>query len=383
MSEIDYIISLPAIPAPRLTADLGIPDIPNASLGQSGSLGTAEIVTGIPDSLQQGQSGFIFGQLNGSVSIADPMNGATTAEYQSALASVYSSRKPKYGDIITLTTSQSAFDSRFIVFPQGDGAPSNATVAFTSELGTWYAYNFSTTSLSGLTDALDQALGMFDTTGTVPRDDDVDDEEAKDTTAPFVLGVNGLYEVNAATGLLEIGSSIISLSCRGGKVEPIDGLSATVSASNSVFPTPPQDGEAIFTHFYVQYKLTFVGAVGSRVPTSISNQQIVTYENNATLAWKEGGAFNASGSEYTHVTYIGSIGVARRGNRRYAKITQQRQGDISGIQNFNTTQSGTETDSGGTDVAAKTKSGLREVILCVNGTPYSTFIITSALFEIT
>ena len=80
--------------------------------------------------------------------------------------------------------------------------------------------------------------------------------------------------------------------------------------------------------------------------------------------------------------YIGAVAVTRRGNRRFAFINQVRSGNIDGIQNFNTKQQGTETDSSGTSVANKTKSGLREIILCVNGEPYSTFIITSALFEI-
>ena len=88
-------------------------------------------------------------------------------------------------------------------------------------------------------------------------------------------------------------------------------------------------------------------------------------------------------TSYTHHQYIGAVSITRRGLRRFCYIHQHRSGDIDGIQNFNTKQAGTPTDSSGTNVADKTKAGLREVIICIDGVPYSTYIITSAMFEIT
>ncbi len=379
MYEVDYKISLPPIPAARLSADLGIPDIPNASLGQSGSLGTAEIITGMPDSLKQGQSGFIFGQLSGTISVADPSNGATTAEYQTALGSIYSSRNPKYGDIVTLVTGAGAFDARFIIFPDGDWAPSNATVAFTSGLGTYYAYNFSASSLSGITDALDQALGQFDTSGTVPRDDDINDELSGDVNADFQISITNLYSVSAE-GVLSIGGSP-NVVVQGGDIEPMEGLTAAIpQASNSTLA--PTEGTTDFLHVYVKYEINFTGSAGSRVASSMGTSSIVFFDSTSE-DYKEGGSFSGTQTKYTHFTYIGNVRVTRRGSRRFAKITQVRSGGINGIQNFNTIQAGTSTDSDGNNVADKTKSGLREVILCLNGKPYSTFIITSALFETT
>ena len=379
MSQIDHNIYLPAIPLPRMSPDLGVVDIPSAPIPQSGAMGESSF--DCPDLLpiQQGQNGFIFGQISKSISIADPLNGATTAEYQSALASIYATRKPKYGDIITFITTGSAFDSRFIVFPEDDGAPSNATIAFTSSSGTWYAYNFSASSLSGITDAINQALGQFDQSGTVPRDDDIDEEVAGDIDADFQISISNLYSVDPETNVLEIGGSP-NVVVNSGTVEPMQGLTFSVpQASNSTLV--PSEGTTDFLHVYVKYIINFTGNQGSRVANTITNGEVVFFDST-TDAYKEGGSFNASQTEYTHFTYIGNVRVTRRGNRRFAKITQVRSGQINGIQNFNTKQSGTTTDSDGNNVASKTKSGLREVLLCVNGKPYSTFIITSALFEI-
>jgi hypothetical protein len=143
----------------------------------------------------------------------------------------------------------------------------------------------------------------------------------------------------------------------------------------------PAEGTTSFLHVYVKYTVSFTGTQGSRVANNITTG-VIEFFDSTTDDYKEGGEFNGSQTVYTHFTYIGNVRVTRRGNRRFAKITQVRSGQINGIQNFNTKQSGTTTDSDGNDVAAKTKSGLREVVMCVNGKAYSTFIITSALFEI-
>ena len=379
MSQVDYKIDLPSVPGPRVSPELGVMDIPSASMSQSGAFGESSF--DIPELLpiQQGQNGFIFGQISKVITIANPANGATTAEYQTALASIYAVRKPKYGDIITFITTESAFDSRFIVFPQGDGAPSNSTIAFTSSGGTWYAYNFSASSLSGITDAIDQALGQFDQSGTVPRDDDIDEEVAGDIDADFQISISNLYSVDPATNALQIGGSP-NVVVDSGTVEPMQGLTFSVpQGSNSTLV--PSEGTTDFLHIYVKYEINFTGSQGSRVANTVTDGEIKFF-NSTTDTYKEGGSFSASQAVYTHFTYIGNVRVTRRGNRRFAKITQVRSGQINGIQNFNTKQSGTTTNSSGTDVAAKTKSGLREVILCLNGKPYSTFIITSALFEI-
>tara|TARA_R110000772_G_scaffold133448_2_gene241944 strand:- start:260 stop:1402 length:1143 start_codon:yes stop_codon:yes gene_type:complete len=380
MSQVDYTIDLPPVPSPRVSPELGVMDIPSASMPQSGAFGESSF--DIPELLpiQQGQNGFIFGQISKVITISNPANGATTVEYQTALASIYAVRKPKYGDIVTFITTESAFDSRFIVFPEGDGAPSNSTIAFTSSSGTWYAYNFSATSLSSITDAIDQALGQFDQSGTVARDDDIDEEVAGGTDAEFQISISNLYSVDPSTNALEIGGNP-NVVVDAGTVEPMQGLTFPVPQKSNNTLTVPLDGSVRFLHIYVQYEINFTGSQGSRVANTVTDGEILFYEAKNS-EFLEGGFFGASQTVYTHRTYIGNVQVVRRGSRRFAKIVQFRSGKVNGIQNFNTKQSGTTTDSGGADVAAETKSGLREVTLCLNGKPYSTFIITSALFEI-
>lgn len=386
MSSSDYPIALKPIPKPRVSPNLGIPDIPEAGVLQSGSFGESNIDSGISALSNIAQTGFIFGQHSGTVTISQPANGATTSEYQTALSAIYgSSIPPKYGDIITLrTSSNGAFDSRWIVFPNDDSAPSNATVAFTAAKSsiTWYAYNFSSTSVSAITDAIDQHFGLFDETGTVPRDDDVNEEVMGNTDAEFQISISNIYEENTATGALTIGSSVPNITVAGGTVEPMNGLSKVVASASDSSLTVPLTGESNFIHIYVKYVLSFTGTQGERVADSIDSAEIV-FKKSDTNDYLEGGEFSSDQTTYTHFMYIGGVAVTRRGNRRFAFINQVRSGNINGIQNFNTKQAGTSTDSSGTNVADKTRAGLREVILAIDGKPYSTFIITSALFEIT
>lgn len=384
MSETGYPITLKPIPKPRVSPSLGIPDIPEAGILQAGSFGESSINSGVPSVPNVAQTGFIFGQHSGTISIAQPLNGATTAEIQTALQNIYGSIPPKYGDVITLINSSGgAFDSRWIVFPNDDSAPSNATVAFTSSQSdiTWYAYNFSTTSLSGITDAINQALGQFDDTGTIARDDDINEEIVGNTDATFQISITNIYDVDEDTGALEIGSTKPNVSVAGGTITPMDGITASPTTKSNNTLTAPDNEKTAFLHIYVKYTLTFDGDQGSRVVEDIKDEEIVFFRSD-TNSYKEGGEFNSSQNEYTHHQYLGSVSITRRGFRRFCYIHQHRSGNIDGIQNFNTIQAGTSFDSTGTDVADKTRAGLREVIICIDGVPYSTFIITSAMFEI-
>lgn len=382
MSASDYLISLKPIPKPKVSPSLGIPDIPQSGVSQSGSFGESSIDSGIPALANIAQTGFIFGQKSTTVAIAQPKNGATTAEYETAIESVYASIPPKYGDIITLRdSSNGAFDSRWIVFPNDDSAPANATISFTSPESsiTWYAYNLSATSVSAITDAINQALSQFDTTGTVPRDDDIDEEVMSDVDADFTISITNIYDT-LSSGTLEIGSSVPNVFVKGGTITPMHTVSGTVPDSSNSSLTTPTDDDPVFLHIYVKYELTFTGNVGSRVVNDLQEEEIVYFKSTVD-AYKEGGFFSNAGSKYTHFMYIGNVQLAKRDGRRFCKIVQFRSGAINGIQNFNTTDAGTSTDSQGNDVASKTAAGLREVILCLDGVPYTTFIITSALTE--
>ena len=105
MASSDYLINLKGIPKPRVSDNFGVQDIPQSIVSQSGSFGEGSIDSGIPGNSNIAQTGFIFGQYSGLVSVAQPANGATTAEYQAAFASIYSAIPPKYGDLVTLRVS--------------------------------------------------------------------------------------------------------------------------------------------------------------------------------------------------------------------------------------------------------------------------------------
>lgn len=327
---------------------------------------------------------FVFRQLSGTINVADQAGNATVAEFQSGLESLYSSYgdKARYGDIVTLLNSSGgAFVGRFLVVLNGDGAPGEATIAFTSGGTTFYALNISSTSLASIIDALDQALGIFDSSGTTPRDDDIVPDT--DESQAFSISVDGHYDVGA-DGSLSIGLGNPVISVKGGKYTAFDGISGTFTGSSTNSYAPPLEGGFTYVHIYAKFTINFSGTIGNRVPSSMGETSIDFYTNDNPLGFREGGEFSSDGATYTHNTYIGAVALCRRGNRRWAVINQKIVGDITGFQgNFNSISSGTQTDSDGTDVSDKTKSGMRETILCLNGKPYGTFILTGPLYEIT
>lgn len=326
-----------------------------------------------------------FKQLSGTVSIADEGGNATVLEFQTAIQALYSSNNalPSYFDILTLLAqSNGAFAGRFVVVYNDDAAPGESTIPFTVSGNTYYALNISVTTAASLADAFDQYAGIFDQSGTSPRDDDID-PDPDGVVGAFALSVNGQYnqDTDPDTGVITLSpNNSCNIKANGGNIEPMAELDTTVSAKTDSFSFNLNG--VTFVHAYVKYTIVFAGSQGSRVAQTIINPSIQFYKSDVDNS-PEGGTFNSSGSEYTHYMHIGTVSLAARGYRRYAKINQTRSGDISGIQNFNSISTGTQTDSDGADVSDITKSGMREIILCVDGRPYSTFIMTGPLFEIT
>ena len=327
-----------------------------------------------------------FRTIKGTVTVASTAGNATAAELQTGIQNAYSNSTinsaPMFGDIITLTNaSGGALVGRFIVILEDDDAPGEATITFTSGGKTRFALNLTTTTAAGLTDAFDQYVGIFDESAKEPNDADIDTEEEGKGSSPFQIGISNVYSTVSAGGTLVIGAAPI-VTVAAGTLTPMQGLDATIGSPGSQQITAPADGDPKYLHIYAQYTINFTGGVGGRVANSVTGAAFV-FEDSETNDFKEGGTFISTGSSYTHRTHIGSVVVVKRGSRRFARINQKRSGDIVGIQNFNSTSTGTPTDSSGTDVSAKTKSGLREVILCLDGVPYSTFILTGPLLEIT
>mgnify|MGYP003128845077 CR=1 FL=1 len=327
-----------------------------------------------------------FRVLKGTVTVASTAGNATAAELQTGIQDAYASASfnavPMFGDIITLTNaSGGALVGRFIVILEDDDAPGEATITFTSDGKTRFALNLTSTTAAGLTDAFDQYVGIFDESAKTPNDADIDTEEEGKGSSPFQISISNVYNTVSAGGTLVIGAAP-TVTVATGTLTPMQGLDATIGSPGSQQITAPADGDPKYLHIYAQYTINFTGGVGGRVANSVTGAAFV-FEDSETNNFLEGGTFSSGGASYTHRTHIGSVVVVKRGSRRFARINQKRSGNIVGIQNFNSTSTGTSTDSSGTDVSAKTKSGLREVILCLDGEPYSTFILTGPLFEIT
>ena len=328
-----------------------------------------------------------FRTIKGTVTVASSAGNATAAELQTGIQQAYAASTlnaaPMFGDIITLTNAVGgALVGRFIVILEDDDAPGEATITFSSGGKTRFALNLTSTTAAGLTDAFDQYVGIFDESAKEPNDADMDTEEEGKGSSPFQISISNTYGTVLAGGTLQIGSATPTVTVKAGTLTPMQGLDATIGSDGTTTMTAPADGDPKYLHIYAKYTINFTGGVGGRVADSISNAQFEFFDSE-TSAFKEGGTFSTNGSSYTHFTHIGSVVLVKRGNRRFARINQKRSGTINGIQNFNSTSTGTTTDSSGTDVSAKTKSGMREVILCLDGVPYSTFILTGPLLEIT
>jgi len=138
MSSFDFKIEAPEVPLPRISDDLGIPSVPIAVIGQSGSSGVGSFDISPPDSIQYSDVVQQAKRLSGTIT-ADP----TEAQYKTAIEAVYedANTKPTSGDLITLNTA-TEFNTRFFIFKTDDSAPDVATVQFVIDTKVWYAYNF-------------------------------------------------------------------------------------------------------------------------------------------------------------------------------------------------------------------------------------------------
>lgn len=329
-----------------------------------------------------------FRTIKGTVTVASTAGNATAAELQTGIQNAYANSTvnaaPMFGDIITLTNaSGGALVGRFIVILEDDDAPGEATITFTSGGKTRFALNLTSTTAAGLTDAFDQYVGTFDESAKEPNDADLDAEEEGKGSSPFQISISNTYETVLAGGVLQIGSATPTVTVKAGTLTPMTGLNATISSDGTHSMSAPADGDPKYVHIYAEFRINFTGGVGGRIANSVSNEQFV-FEDSETQNFSEGGEFSATGSTYTHRTHIGSVGLVRRGNRRFARIVQKRSGNIIGIQNFNSTSAGTAA-SASSNVSSddETRAGLREVTICKNGIPFGTFILTGPLFEVT
>jgi len=378
MSDIDFPINLPPIPPPKVSPDEGIPSIPSAQIGQVAAVGSTNQVV-IPDAgvLQQGQSGYIFRQFSGTMTVADEGGNATVTEFRNGIQAIYNSLpssysgSARYGDILTLVNSSGgAFQGRFLVVLQNDYAPNEATIQFTANGKTWYALNISSTSVAGITDAIDQ---FFTIASNDERANAFDLITAlEDGAGGFSISVDGNYSTDTE-GFITPNNSV-NIAVRSGTVEYNDAISLNASgASDSV--SFGADGTKKTVVVYLEYTVNFSSTEGT---ATSGGQAEIKFSENATVPSADPPmVFSSNNTVGTKRMLIGTVELARNGDRRYVRISQVMQGTVQ-------QQSGSSSGGSSTsDPNLDTDSGVRMLTICIDGKPYKTAFITGPIVEVT
>lgn len=303
-------------------------------------------------------------------SIASDGDEPSTAEYQSALQATYTANsvEPKRGDFISLKVSGGTrLVARFWILDD-DNAATNATVAFTFGVGdppvstTFYGLNVSYSPIEQIIDAIQDYIAGANG-GQDPDGRDVEPSPA----GPFAISVNGNYSTDEDGFLVPSNSATIGV--LGGTFKANADVTAIASGISSSKSFPGSDGITLY-HVYLLVTATMSDGTLSSVAAEISIRETSDENPPSQSEW------TGTGSTLTKGYTIGTVAFARRGNRRYARITQSMIGTIT---NTTGTSGGTASDTNGAD----TRPGPREIILCVNGKPYKTHIITTELVEVT
>lgn len=381
MSDIDFPINLPPIPKPKVSPDEGIPSIPSARVGQvavSGNSGTNEVVIPSAENLVQTQSGYIFRQFSGTMTVADSNGNATVAEFRTGIEDIYSnlpstySGKARYGDILTLVNSSGgAFQGRFLVVLENDNAPNEATIQFSANGKTWYALNISSTSVAGITDALDQFFTIADTDEKANAFDLI--AELDNATNGFSISVDGYYNTSSE-GFISPNSSA-NVAVKGGEVEYNDNISLTTQGDSKSFSFPANRKKKTIV-VYLEYTINFSSSTG--LATSGGTLQIKFAENATVPSSDPPMVFSSNNTVGTKKMLVGTVELATSGDRRYVRITQSMQGAV--VQQQSGSSGGGSSTS---DPNLDTDSGVRMLTICINGNPYKTAFFTGPIVEAT
>ena len=294
-------------------------------------------------------------------------NEPSTAEYQAALIAVYASDTPRKGDLITLrVASGTRLVARFWIL-ENDTAASNATVAFTIGSDTYYALNISYAPLEQIIGAFQDYLAGPGS-GEDPDGRDLDPE----STAPFSISVNGIYDTDP-NGFLIPPSGNPSISVVGGTVQVTDDITATATspAPITIYGFPPSDNLKVYIHIYLKVTVSLLGPQG----TSSSATAVIEHRSVSTPGVAAVSADSFVGTNKITCYTIGVVTLARKGNRRFARITQSFAGDLE----LHPEGTGSSTPVSGVNLA----TDVRRVILTINGEPYNTYILTGPLVAVT
>jgi hypothetical protein len=380
MSDIDFPINLPPIPKPKVSPDEGIPSIPSAKVGQvavSGASGTNEVVVPLGENAQQGQSGYIFRQFSGTMTVADPNGNATVAEFRTGIQNIYSnlpssySGSARYGDIVTLVNATGgAFQGRFLVVLQNDNAPNEATIQFTANSKTWYALNISSTSVAGITDAIDQFFSIAATDETANAFDLI--TELEEATGGFSISVDGNYSTDAE-GFITPNNSV-NIAVKAGTVKYNDNISINASGDSQSEGFGADRTKRTIV-IYLEYTVNISSATG--LVTSGGTAEIKFSDNANVPSSDPPMVYNTGNTKGVKKILIGTVELARVGDRRYVRITQTTKGTIE--QQSGSSGGGSSTSDPNLD----TDSGCRVLTICINGKPYKTAFFTGPIVEVT
>lgn len=316
-----------------------------------------------------GGGGLSIRQLTGGIDSGGTTEPGT-AEYQTALIGVYTAAglEPQIGDLVTLRASGgSRLIARFWVL-EDDQAATNATVAFTVNVGdpptatTFYGLNISYAPIEQIIDAIQDYLAGPNG-GQEPDGRDVEPSPV----GPFAINVNGNYSIDAGGFLIPSASATIGV--LGGTFKANADVTAPASGISSSKSFPASDG-IIYYQVYLLVTATMSSGTLSSISATISIRETSDENPPASSEW------TGKGSTLTKGFTIGTVAFARRGNRRYARISQSIVGTIT---NTTGTSGGMVSDPNGAD----TRPGPREFIINVNGKLYKTIIITTELVEVT
>jgi len=369
MSDISFPVSIPPVPPPLVAPDEGVPSVPNAATYSSGALGESsvgyDIATTRPSQIgYESGGGISIRQFTGSISVSDAGGEPTTAEYQSALSNVYSSSNPpQFGDLVSLQIAGGTrLVARFWIL-NNDNVATTATIGFTVDGVGYVGLNLNYTSAEGFLN------GIQDYFAGPNGGQDPDGRDVFPTVvAPFAISVNGIYSTGQDGKLSP--SDTATIRTDNGEIEIKDNVSATANGVDTSKSFSSGDGVRVFA-IYLKAVVTFSNGTVSAVTATQELKETGT-TNLTPVADMD---FNSAGTEGTKSWLIGTVELAKKGRRRFFRITQTLVGNVKS--HAESTGTGSAVDGADTD------AGVREMVICVNGEPYKTFIFTGPLYEIT
>lgn len=312
-----------------------------------------------------GVGGLSIRQYTGTIS-STGASEPTEAAYQTALIAIYTAATavPKVGDYITLlATGTTRLVARFWVLAE-DTADANATVSFIFDSIGYVALNVTYTPIEQITAALANPGS-----GEQPTATDIEPDPAGD----FAISVNNFYSTDAS-GFLVPATGNPTIAVNGGTFRATDDVAAAATGiSTTSFSFPAGDGIKIIT-IYLTVTLTLNGP-GKTISAATAT---LSARESSTAGVGASGEYSFPSTTTAKKTFtVGVVGLAKRGDRRFARIAQFINGTVLAYSDGTGSSS---LDTNGVNLAA----GPREITLVIDGQYiYTTKIVTGQLTEVT